>query len=66
MYQSIPSLTIPSTDEGRRETGENRGGRREIMTEDKEGIIGREKKNLKNPIFLKQRSTDPYNSALKY
>ena len=32
-----------NTDEGRRETGENRGGRREIMTGEKGGVIGREK-----------------------
>ena len=31
------------TDEGRRETGQNRGRRREIMTGKKGGVIGREK-----------------------
>ena len=34
------------TDEGRRETGQHRGRRREIMTGEKGGVIGREKGEL--------------------
>ena len=37
-----PSLSRGGADEGRRETGQNLGGRREIMTEEKGGVIGRE------------------------
>ena len=35
------------TDEGKRDTGQNRGGRREIMTGEKGGVIGRENKQNK-------------------
>ena len=36
-------ITGGSTDKGRRETGENRGGRGKIMTGEKGGVSGREK-----------------------
>ena len=35
------------TDEGRRETAQNRGGRREIMTGEKGGVIVRENQQYK-------------------